>query len=314
MQRSSIILGDHDLKNKHVVIIGVGGTGCTVAQLLARYGISLTLIDRDIVEKHNLERQTLFSKDDIGKAKVFVAKEKLKHFTNVSLYFEDCNEDSINKQISKNTDLIIDCTDNNETRLVINDFCKKNKLPWIYSAAVERKGAFAFMNAMQPDHACFQCFNEEKYGETCNEVGVLNSTVSAIASFVVDNAINYLVFGKFDNDLFHLNLATQTLVRAKLKQNPKCQACKGNYLYLDGKKTKQIIRLCGNERFSLQTKKPIDLNELEKILKKQNMKIKKSEYALKTDDFLIFSHGRIVVTAKTKEEAKKKYDEVLGFL
>ncbi|MBS3128830.1 HesA/MoeB/ThiF family protein [Candidatus Woesearchaeota archaeon] len=311
MQRSEIILGKQNWKSKHIVVIGIGGTGCSVAQLLARYGITLTLMDRDIVEEHNLERQVLFNKSDVGKPKVMAAQEKLKEFCDCSVFFEDVNEDTLpsifDDKKNKKIDLIIDCTDNNETRLIINDFCKKKKIPWMYSGAVEQKGAFAFI---QPQEACFQCFTEEKQGETCSEVGVLNSTVSAIASFVVQAAIEYLASGKYDKDLFFLNLKTKKITHAKINKNKDCRACKGFYDYLEGRKTKKIIKLCGNEKFAFQLGKDIDLKSMEKKLSGQ--KTKRSAYALQSDDFLIFSHGRIVVNAKTKEEAKKKFDEYVG--
>lgn len=331
MQRSELVLGKGThkvLQQKTAVIIGVGGTGCVVADLLARYGIHLIIIDRDIIEETNLERQNLFDKSEVNKPKVLIAKEKLGSFCKVTPFFKDVHENNIEELIPKEIDLIIDCTDNNETRLLINDYAKKHKIPWIYSGAIERKGALCFFHPK--DNACFQCIYQEKYGETCSEVGVLNSTVTAIASFVVDQAMTFLVHGKYQKHFTHIDIKNQNMVKIKLKNNPHCKACQGNYDYLSGKNMKKIITLCGKDTFAINLGKNIDLEELQKRLQKnlekqgknnrhqtsnkQNEKIMKTKDILKTDDFLIFSHGRIIVKSNSKENAKKKFDEHIGII
>ena len=115
------------LSDKNVVIIGVGGLGCTVANLLARLEINLTLIDYDVVSASNLERQILYDENDLSKKKVKVAKEKLEQFTNIKIIDEGIEADNIKKLIPKNVDLIIDCTDNVKTRITINRYCIKKK-------------------------------------------------------------------------------------------------------------------------------------------------------------------------------------------
>ena len=219
------------LKKKNVMIVGVGGIGCTAANLLARMQIRLTIIDSDIVNYNNLERQILFDKNDLFKKKVIVAKEKLKLFTDIKTADKRLTKENIGRIINKKTDLIIDCTDNAETRLLINDYCKKNKISWVYTGAVANIGTVYF-NATNPDRACFQCFNQEKQGETSCDIGVSNSIVNMTASLAVSIAVEYLISGNIEKELIRINLKNNTMTKLSVKKNPECMACRGKYAYL----------------------------------------------------------------------------------
>src|SRR3989344_2567536 len=195
--------GQNKLGKSSVVIVGLGALGSVSAELLARAGIGkLILIDRDIVELSNLQRQSLYDEGDIGKPKALAAKEKLNKINSeveIDFYVEDLNSGNINEIISingnynnvknnkkyiknnKNTDLILDCTDNLETRFLINDFSVKNRISFIYSSAVGSKG-YVF-NVIQKKTACLKCFLKEaaQLG-TCETVGVLNTITNLISS------------------------------------------------------------------------------------------------------------------------------------
>jgi len=212
------------LSDKNVVIIGVGGLGCTVANLLARLHINLILIDYDVVSASNLERQILYDNDDLSKKKVKVAQKKLEQFTNVKIVDEGIEEKNIRRLIPKNTDLIIDCTDNVKTRLVINRFCIKNKLNWIYSGAVCNIGAIYFIDNI--NHGpCYECLQQDKDGQTSCEIGVLNSLVVMVASMTVNVAVNYLTSGKIEDKLLRINMNDNNLMKLDLRKNPKCASC-----------------------------------------------------------------------------------------
>src|SRR3989344_5298762 len=155
--RSKIVLGKglDTLQNKTIAIIGLGGTGCIVALLLARMAPKkLVIMDRDVVEATNLERQIIYNKEDVGKGKVEAASQKLSEWCAVESHFTDLMPRTI--PLLDHADLIIECTDNNETRLLINDYCKKNKKQWIANGAIGQKG---FVCSFQPDQPCFQCIS-----------------------------------------------------------------------------------------------------------------------------------------------------------
>jgi molybdopterin-synthase adenylyltransferase len=213
-----------ELKDKNVAIIGIGGLGCTVANLLARLQISLTLIDYDVVSASNLERQILYDKENISKKKVKIAKEKLEQFTNIQIVDEGIEENNIQKLIPKNTDLIIDCTDNVKTRLVINNYCIKNKINWIYSGAVRDIGAIYFIDNKN-DGPCYECLQQNKDGETACEIGVLNSLVVMVASMTVNIAVNYLVDNKIEDKLLRINLKDNSVTKIVIKKRVNCKSC-----------------------------------------------------------------------------------------
>mgnify|MGYP001594733519 CR=1 FL=1 len=133
----------HDLlRKKTVSIVGLGALGSVASELLTRAGIKkLILIDRDFLELSNLQRQSLFEEKDIGKSKAVVLKEKLNEINkdvDIISYFDNLDNENIDLI---NSDLILDCTDNLETRFLINEYSVKNKIPFIYGSAVGDSGA-----------------------------------------------------------------------------------------------------------------------------------------------------------------------------
>jgi len=217
-----------DLKNKNVVIIGLGGLGCTVANLLARLGINLIIVDNDIVDDTNLERQILYDKNDILKNKVDVAKEKLTQFTKIIAINKELDNKNINKIIPKNTDLVIDCTDNIKARITLNKYCIKNKINWIYSGAVSNIGAIYFVNNID-NGPCYECLQQNKEGQTSCEIGVLNSLVVMIASITANLAVNYLVNKKIEDKLLRINMSDNNIMKINVKKNMKCNTCNGEF-------------------------------------------------------------------------------------
>lgn len=222
--------GTENLKDKNVLVVGVGGLGCTVANLLARLKINLILIDDDIVDNTNLERQILYSNKDLLKSKVESSKEKLSEFSNIKAINERLTNKNISKIISnpKEIDLVIDCTDNIETRLLINKYCSKNKINWIYSGAVSNIGAIYFIDNKSESSnakACFECINQNKDGETSCEIGVLNSLVVMVASMTVNIAVNYLTNGKIEEKMLRINLNDNSVMKINVKKNNDCPVC-----------------------------------------------------------------------------------------
>jgi adenylyltransferase/sulfurtransferase len=210
-----------NLEDKNVVIIGLGGLGCTTANLLARLKVNLTLVDFDIVSQSNLERQILYGKDDVSKKKVNAAKEKLEEFTGIKIVDDWLTEKNIPKIITQDINLVIDCTDNIKARLLINDYCKKNSINWIYSAAVGNIGAIYFIDNKN-NRPCYRCINQEKSGQTSCEIGVLNSVVVMVASMTVNIAVNYLADKKIEDKLLRINLNDNTMMKINVKKNQKC--------------------------------------------------------------------------------------------
>lgn len=224
--RQELVIGEKAqllLRKSKVCIVGLGGLGTFSAGLLARAGVNLRLIDRDVVELHNLQRQTLFTEKDIGQPKSLAAKKHLEDI-NSEIKVEAFNEDlnSKNNQLLDSS-LILDCTDNLETRFLINDYCVKNKLPWIYSAVI---GVIGRVMVILPDSYCFRCyFKEKKELETCNTVGILNTTVAINSSIQVSEAIKILTGNKPSLGLICINSAANEIKTININKNKECLCC-----------------------------------------------------------------------------------------
>ena len=215
------VIGDFErIKEKKIMIIGAGGTGCTVSNLIARMNIPFKIIDDDIVDDTNLERQVLFNKEDLLKKKADVVKEKLSEFSKIEVVAERLNKENIGR-IMTSADLVIDCTDNSKTRLLINEYCKKNSIPWIYTGAV---GSIGIIYLIDKNNACYECINEEKEGETSCEIGVLNSIVAIVSAFTVNIALQYLTK---EDKIIRISLADNSILKIIPRKNPRCRVCNG---------------------------------------------------------------------------------------
>ncbi len=309
------------LKSK-VAIIGLGAIGTAVAELLTRAGIgTITLIDRDFIEKTNLQRQLLYDEKDIGKLKTDTAKEKLQAInsdTTIESKACDINHTNIQK-IVEDKNLIIDCTDNMETRFLINDCSMKHSTPWIYTAAAGSKGVT--MNIIPKENPCFRCiFSETPKSvlESCETVGILNSASAAIGAFAAVEAIKILTKKRHSKTLTYIDVWNQHIDRIEIKKRKGCPSCNGTYEFLERKKETLRITHSGKEAYHIVPAKPKNL-DLTKLFKKMEENGKCSVFGpvlhFKDDstEFSIFKDGRATIkNIKTKEEAKKLYERFVG--
>jgi len=191
--------GQGKLAAGRVAIVGCGATGSALAGLLARAGVgTLRIIDRDYVEPSNLQRQCLFDEADAAESlpKAIAAARKISAF-NSEITIEPRVEDLVPANIGallEGVSLILDGTDNFETRYLINDYAVDRSLPWIYSAAV---GSYAVtLNILPGETACLACiFPDSPRGmvETCETSGILNSAANLVASIAATEALKLLV-------------------------------------------------------------------------------------------------------------------------
>jgi len=176
------------LSNKSIAIIGLGAVGSITAKLLSHTEIKLLLIDHDIVQESNLQRQPMYDKSDVNKLKCEALCKKLK---SAEVFPMPIHIDS--ETIKKvHADIILDCTDNIETRLVINEYCKKNNISWIHTAAA---GSIGVVIPFTGDY-CFRCvYGNASKGLTCDNSGILNTTSERVAQIQVDEALK-IITGK----------------------------------------------------------------------------------------------------------------------
>src|ERR1700751_5278669 len=191
--------GQRRLADSHVAVVGCGATGSAVASLLARSGVgTIRIIDRDYVEPSNLQRQTLFDEMDARESlpKAVAAARRIAAFNSqivVEPKVADLTPENV-EVLLEGAGLILDGTDNFETRYLVNDFSVKNGVPWIYAAAVGSYGVT--LNVLPGATACLACvFPDSPQGtfETCETAGILNSAVNAVASIEATEALKILV-------------------------------------------------------------------------------------------------------------------------
>ena len=278
--------GQRRLLGSHVAIVGCGATGAAAAALLARAGVgALTLIDRDFVEPSNLQRQVLYDEQDAMDAlpKAEAARRGIARFnagTDVQPHVTDLVPANIYDLLSP-ADLILDGTDNFETRFLLNDFAVQQGKPWIYAAAI---GAYAAtMNILprvaagapwQPT-ACLAClFPEAPTGpvDTCDTAGILSTAVNLAASIQVTEALKLLTGQPQAMRRTFLSIdlwpATpdETLSRSELRAatpRPDCLVCGDRqFPHLAGA-ARPHITLCGRNAVQIhEHHRPIDLGSL----------------------------------------------------
>lgn len=296
--------GQDILNNSLITIVGCGALGTNSTELLARAGIgNLVLIDNEKIELSNLQRQTLFTEKDIGKFKVDVAKKRLKEINSeitIRTFNEYLNNRNINKLIDKKTDIILDCIDNLETRFLINDYALKNKVIWIYAAAIRTKG---FVFNVIPEKACLRCFMKKTTEtERCEDVGILNTISTIISSIQATQALKILLKKDYEKNLISYDVWKNKLEKIKINKNKKCNAHNEKYEFLE-KKMDFHIKLCKTKAaISVKPNKRIDLN-LNKIKKEFKIKLETPILLVLDEkgDVIVHKYGEIIFK-KLKDE------------
>ena len=301
--------GQQKLEDSSVSIVGIGALGSVSAELLARAGIgNLRLIDRDVVDITNLQRQSLYTEDDVDKPKAIQAKKHLQEINSdvvIESHVEDLNNSSI-KDILKDTSLILDGTDNLSTRFLINDFTRQNKIPWIYAAAIKETG---YVLPILPDRFCFACvFKEAHQLETCDTSGVLNTITHLIASIQVTEALRILLSKMSTPQLIKVNIWNQELQRFEVQKNPSCLPCKGTYEHLN-KTEPEILKFCGSGTYQIK-KDRFNLRSMKEKLSEIG-KVQDFSACLKFENLTIFQ-DRVLIKAQSEEEAKSAYSKCIG--
>ncbi|MGE5264118.1 MAG: ThiF family adenylyltransferase, partial [Acidobacteriota bacterium] len=249
--------GQEKLLAARVVLIGCGANGTVIANTLARAGVgTLVIADRDYVELNNLQRQVLFDEQDVerGTPKAIAAAEKLRR-VNSSIRVEgivaDVNVENI-EELIEGANLVLDGTDNFETRFLINDACVKHGIAWIYAGAVASYGMT--MTIVPHETACLRCVfaHDPPPGTlaTCDTAGVLAPIVGVMGSLAAAEAIKYLAGAGVRNSGFiHVDVWENSFESFSIARRPDCPTCgMGRYDYLEGERSGTTAAyLCGRD-------------------------------------------------------------------
>jgi molybdopterin-synthase adenylyltransferase len=317
--------GQKRLAQARVVIVGCGATGSALASLLARSGIgTLRIVDRDYVEPSNLQRQTLFDEHDASESmpKAIGAARQIARFNSEIVVeplvadLEPANVDSL----LGGCDLILDGTDNFETRYLVNDYALKHSVAWIYVAAV---GSYAAtMNILPGETACLAClFPEAPRGtvETCETAGILNSAVNLVASIAATEGLKFLVGARSKMRRTLLSWDVWTNLRAEvaaIHPGVECRACLKDFVHLSGE-GRPHITLCGRNSVQIHERaRPVDFVELSRLLQGLG-DVRHNEFVLKfwrePYEMTLFPDGRAIIKGTTETAvARSLYARYVG--
>lgn len=317
--------GQKRIRQSKVAVVGCGAIGASVCTLLARAGVgTLRIVDRDYVEPSNLQRQLLFDEEDARQSlpKAEAAARKIAAINSevaVESYVKDLTPQTVS--LLEQVDLILDCTDNFETRYLINDFAVKSGVAWIYAAAV---GSYAVtMNVLPGETSCLACiFPEPPRGTfaTCETAGILNGATNFVASLQVTEALKLMVGAReaLRRSLVSLDLWTNERSEVSAaKPRPDCSVCgEHRFDYLDGKARPQIT-LCGRNSVQIhERERPVDFSEMSSRLSPHGQ-VRYNEMVLKfwreAYEMTLFRDGRAIIKGTTDPMvARSLYAKFVG--
>lgn len=322
--------GQRKLSQSTVTIIGCGALGTANAESLVRAGIGkINLVDHDYVELSNLHRQQLFTEQDVHQMtpKVVAAKERLlaiRSDIELSIYMQYADP-VLMERLTKESDIIIDATDNFETRLVINDAAYKYKIPWIYGACVGSTGAvFPFIPPKDP---CFRCLLPvlPSFNETCDTAGIISPTVQVVAAIQSAETLKLLT----DNHksvrkrVFHFDVWNNNQLEIGISQikQPHCKTCSDQPTYpsLFIEEQQRFRLLCGGNTIQVLpgNKRNVTLDEIKVITEKEGLLVKATPYFVmflyKKYRMIVFENGQILIHGlKNANQARKILVELFG--
>lgn len=318
--------GQKKLADSRIAIVGCGATGSALSSLLVRAGVGwVRVIDRDYIEPSNLQRQVLFDEQDAAESlpKAVAAARKLQQVnSDVTVDGQVADLTPANcEDLLEGVHLVLDGTDNFETRYLINDYAVANNLPWIYTAAVGSYGVT--MNVLPGETACLACvFPESPNGvvETCDTSGILNSAVNAVASLAVTEALKLLVGARDKLRRTLISMDVWYNDRSEIRTDrPRagCRACGDHdFTHLSGE-ARPHITMCGRNSVQIHERnRPVSFAEIEQRLSGHGT-VRYNEFVLKfwrePLEMTLFPDGRAIIKGTTDTGiARSLYARFIG--
>ena len=323
--------GQRRISSSRIAIIGCGALGTVLVNTLARAGVGfIRIVDRDFIEFNNLQRQVLFDEEDIKEnlPKAIAAERKIKKINSqiqVEAIVSDVNFTNI-EQFIQDVDLVLDGTDNFETRFLINDTCVKLGKPWIYGAVIGSHGLT--MTIIPGETPCLRCVFETapppELTPTCDTAGIIAPASQVIASLEAIEAIKFLSGNKADlnKTLYSYDVWTRETKNFKLqglRDATDCPTCKKrNFEFLSGDQAPKLTSLCGRNAVQItrSDKVKLDFKELANRFEKVGtVKFNTFMFQAKVDsyEFTVFPDGRAIIKGTNDPaQAKTIYAKYIG--
>lgn len=320
--------GQERLRRATVLVVGCGALGTHALDGLARAGVGrLVVVDRDVVEWSNLQRQCLFREEDArnGHPKASVVAERIAEINGdvvVEAHVAHCSRDFL-ASLPRRPDLVLDGTDNFATRYLLNDWCRREGLPWIYAGAV---GSEAAARVFDPAGPCLRCLWPDAplaaAVGTCETRGVLGAAIAAVASFQVAEAIKRLVGAPSTRGLFTCDVwrGHFTVVDVAAHRAADCPVCAhGAFPALAAAQEDEAATLCGRDAVQILPagSRSLDLQALANALAGSVADLVRTphlvRFAADGCRFSVFPGGRALVFGTADPlRARALYDRWIG--
>ncbi len=323
--------GQKKLMASRVTLCGCGALGTVLANHLVRAGVGFVrIVDRDFIETHNLQRQILFDEQDVAdnlpKAEAAARKlRKINSSVTIEAVVTDIDATNIESLVS-DVDLILDGTDNFETRYLINDVAVKLGKPWIFGGVIGSEGQT--MTILPGQTPCIRCVIEDSpppgMTPTCETAGVLGPAVAVVASFESVEAIKILSgnLDKLNTKLIMFDIWDWTfreLKIAALKDKVDCPCCKHRkFEWLDGTLGSQTTTLCGRNAVQVSTRRnePLKFAEMAARLAPLG-EVRHNAFMLRFaaegHEFTVFPDGRAIIKGTNDiARARSLYSQFVG--
>lgn len=325
--------GQKRLGEARVLLVGCGALGSVLANTLVRAGVGfLRICDRDFLELNNLQRQMLFDEDDLAAnlPKAEAAAGKLRRINSaVAIDARVCDVNAGNLEpLAADTQLILDGTDNFETRYLINDYCVKHGGPWVYGAVIDTTGLC--MTILPRETPCLRCVFDEappaEFNPTCDTVGVLATVVNVVASLQATEAIKLLTgrTAEINRSLVSVDVWTGRFLNLNVAgalESGNCRCCgQGEYDYLSGRRGSRAAALCGRNavQVHLRNSGGIDFQAVaERLRSAATGAVRTNAYLVRAAigelELTLFADGRAIVQGTSDpEKARAVYAKYVG--
>jgi molybdopterin/thiamine biosynthesis adenylyltransferase len=324
--------GQERLGQSSVAIVGCGALGSALANLLVRAGVGrVRIIDRDFIEPSNLQRQTLFEEADAQALlpKAVAAQRRLRAISSgvvIEGVIGDVTPENADELLGT-SELLLDGTDNFETRFLINDYAVKNNVPWVYAAVVSSYGLTMPIHPGQS--ACLACLAEDETGgdgagvanePTCDTVGVLGPAAGVIASLEAASAIKILVGQSEPNEarLITADVWSGRMQSIRVARRESCRACgRREFSYLEGEAQPRVT-MCGRDSVQIhERRRRLDLAALGRSLAAMGGEVKQNDFLLRLQvppyEVTLFADGRAIIKGtRDQSVARSIYARYVG--
>jgi adenylyltransferase/sulfurtransferase len=316
--------GQRALGASRVVVVGLGALGSVSSDLLVRAGVGhVRLVDRDVVELVNLQRQTLYAETDVDTPKAEAAARRLRS-VNDSVHVEAVPRDvhsATVRGILAGVDAIVDGTDNLETRFLLNEAAMDLGIPLVYGGAIATYGMV--FSIRSPETACFRCFNPNAPPPgslpTCETAGIFNAVSAQVGAIQAGETLRSLIGVPPSGDLLVIDGWRPEIQRIHLARRADCAACgRGEREYLGARRSQVLASLCGSDTISLDPvhSGSIDLDGLGRRLEKLGSARRVGGVLLVDVEgrrLTVFADGRALIRGvKDETEARAVYAKYVG--